>query len=196
MSLAARVVAESLVAPALSAVWMRFGERDHLAAIFTTDDIAAGSHKPIHLEIGSAQEVVEPPCALNTVGITLGVPRALCETQCRTTEVPHRLAYLARSSSKRKVKVRVRGIFKWPVISFVDLVSDEERLSRQPVAVEYRLVHLENGPGSASFLSEIGEIVSIWFWEAPLGAVAPQDSISMAEREGCLLELWLLVQAS
>jgi len=33
-----------------------------------------GSHKPVHLQIGSAQEVIEPPCALNTVGVALGVP--------------------------------------------------------------------------------------------------------------------------
>jgi hypothetical protein len=41
LSLAAGVVAESLVAPALSAVWIGFSERDHLAAVFTTGDIAA-----------------------------------------------------------------------------------------------------------------------------------------------------------
>ena len=80
LSLAARVVAELLVASELSAVWMGFSERDHLAAVFTTGDIAARSHKPVHLQIGSAQEVIEPPCALNTVGVALGEPRALCET--------------------------------------------------------------------------------------------------------------------
>src|SRR5215208_1344751 len=108
LSLAASVVAELLVAPALSAVWMRFTERDHLAAVFTTGDIAARSHKPVHLQIGSAQEVIKPPCALNTVGVALGVPRALCETQCRATEFPHCVGYVERSSLKSKVEVRIR----------------------------------------------------------------------------------------
>src|SRR5215211_3087491 len=111
-------------------------------------------------------------------------------------EFLHCLRYPGRSSLKSKLKVLFRGIFKGPVISFVDLVGNDERLSRHPVAVEYRLVHLEDGPGSASLLSEIGEIVSIWFWEAPLGAGATQDSIPMAEREGCLLKCWFPVQAS
>lgn len=63
MGLPASVATEPLVAPALSAVWMRLGERDHLAA---------GSQKPLHLQLGSAQEVVEPPRPLNTVGVDLG----------------------------------------------------------------------------------------------------------------------------
>jgi hypothetical protein len=54
MGLPARVVAEPLVATALSAVWIRLSERDYLAAILAAGYIAAGSHKPVHLQIGSA----------------------------------------------------------------------------------------------------------------------------------------------
>jgi hypothetical protein len=126
MALAARVVAEPLVPSAFSAVRLRLSKREQLAAVFAACDIAAGSHEPVHLQIGHSYEALETPSALDAGRIDVRRLRASRETQRRTTQLPYRVTYADRSFLKCKREIRFRrGIIRIVILFSKVLVCDK-----------------------------------------------------------------------
>jgi hypothetical protein len=64
--LAASIVAEPLVAPALSAFRIRPGKGDYAAAILAARSVATGGHQPPHLKVHGSKKVIKVPTALNS----------------------------------------------------------------------------------------------------------------------------------